>query len=229
MMVKNIISKNYDAIHSIPTNVLKKILTENHGKEYASKIIKSKKINKKDIDDIEFSKDEIDFFKHLKFISNSKNHEKYIFSKFKETSITYENMIDIINKYSNYLDNKDIVEYLDVKYIFLITKNMLNKDLEIKNFEIKDFDILKLYMKTNKNTNLNITNVFKYLVQNTSNISKKIKYYFDTIIDMKIENGLNFNDACDINIIDYINSGGITSICMNDIIDKGYFINKINK
>jgi hypothetical protein len=66
-------------------NILRRIIAEYHGKNYAFKTIKDRDINKEDIDSIDFTDDEIEFCKYLNNVSNTENHKKYIYSKIKST------------------------------------------------------------------------------------------------------------------------------------------------
>lgn len=209
MMVKNIIKCNSKAIHDIPKTVLQKILSEYHGKRKALKLMKKKKINKSDIEEIEYTKQEKDFEEYLNEISNNVNHEFNVFDFINNdlsdknldhlsimTKLTqYEKYIDIKNvgqlfddKYYEYLENKSRTYYDDiVSYDQFVTKNTLCK-----------FDKNNMYLFISKKMDFNY---------NTSSHYKINKTHYTLVIEKfikeKIYNFLCMKDLNDKTLLCY--------------------------
>jgi GTPase SAR1 family protein len=74
MMVREILKNNVNGMETIPTTIIRKILSEHHGKKKAEDIIKSGKIDEKELSMIELTKDESEFHQMLWYLANSDKH-----------------------------------------------------------------------------------------------------------------------------------------------------------
>lgn len=212
MMVKNIIKRSSKALSDIPKNVLQKILSEYHGKRKALKLIKKKKLEKSDIDEIEYTKQEEEFIDYLGEVANSYNHEINIYNHIKseldDETQNHSTIIKRLNQYEKYLNIKSIGKLFDDKYYeylriksTTIYDDLINYDKFIEKNTLCKFDKNNMFMFISKKMDFG-SNQF------SSRHGTAVCLYSDIIkkfINDKIYNFLNLKDINNKTLLCYEN------------------------
>lgn len=173
LMVKNILRKyGKDGIQTIPETILKKILSEYHGKKKAKKIMKEKKIKESQINDIEVSKSENDFITLLELLAN--------------TNIFHTQYILFVEKHMKTIkeDNKNLVSYLDkiCNFFDIISKNISNSETTAYYQSIGEEITTKIFIdELNVESGKEISQ-FTMMLLGYENILKKYKINIEKII-----------------------------------------------